>query len=82
MFVFPRFKLVENYTNKDEFKIMKICFHDVLGKNKEKVWSLVKIINLVSITPDALFEGVLQNIRYNVVREDNVILDFTIADFP
>lgn len=43
-------------------------FHAVLGKNKEELWSLVKIVKLISIALDSLFEGVLHNFRYNVVR--------------
>ena len=45
-----------------------MCFHAVLGKNEEEVWSLVKIVKLILIAPDSLFEGVLHNFRYNVVR--------------
>lgn len=34
------------------------------------------------VTPDTMFEGVLQNYRYTVVRANNILFDFTIADFP
>lgn len=59
-----------------------MCFHAVLRKNEEEVWSLVKIAKLISIALDSLFEGMLHNIRYNVVRANNVAFDITIADFP
>lgn len=36
----------------------------------------------MSITPTVLFESVLQNVRYNVVRENNVLFHYTIADSP
>lgn len=42
----------------------------------------MKIIKLVSITPNVLFEGVWQNVRFNVLRVNNVLFDLTIADFP
>lgn len=61
---------------------MKIHFDVVLGKKEEDVWSLVKIVKLISITPNAMFEGVLQNYRYCVVKSNNVMVDFTIAEFP
>lgn len=68
----------ESYKDQLEFKKFKIHFYVVLGKNEEDVWSLVKI---VSITPDALFKVILQNYRYSVVWENNVLFDFTIFDF-
>lgn len=51
-------------------------------KNEEEVWSLVKIFKLMSIVPDVLFGGFLQNFRYSVVRGNNVAFEFTIVDFP
>lgn len=61
---------------------LKMRFHALFGKNEEEVWSLVNIVKLISIAPDSLFEGVLQNFRYNVVRENSVLFEFTITDFP
>lgn len=58
---------------------MKIHFHAVFGKNEEDFWSLVEIFKL--ITPD-MFEGVFQNYRYSVVRENNVLCGFTVVEFP
>lgn len=54
----------------------------MLGKNEEELWSLVKIIKCVSITPNVLFEGLLHTFRYKVVRANNMSFEFTIADFP
>lgn len=67
MFTFAQFKLAENYNDPKEFKKLKIPFHAVLGKTEEDVFSLVKIVKIISINLDTLFEGVLQNYRYSVV---------------
>lgn len=80
--MFPKFKLTESYKDKDEFKKLKILFHVVIRKNKKDMWSLVKIAKIVSIAHDVLFEGVLKNYRYSVVRANNILFEFTIADFP
>lgn len=82
MFPFAQFKLAENYQDSEEYKSMKIRFHVVLEYKEEEVWSLVKIIKLVSITPDVIFEGVVQNYRYKVVRANYTLYKFTIVDFP
>lgn len=82
MFIFAQFKITKKYNDPKEFKKLKIHFHEVLGKKQEDVWSLVKIVKIISITLDTLFEGVLQNYRYSVVRANNVLFDFTIGDFP
>lgn len=41
-----------------------------------------KIFRVVSIFPDVLFEGLMQNFCYSVVRAKNVAFEFTIEDFP
>ncbi|CAI9280723.1 unnamed protein product [Lactuca saligna] len=74
-------KLTENYKDPDEFKKLNIRFYVVLRKNEKDMWSLVNI-KLISITHDTLIEGVLKNYRYSLVRENNVLFDFTITDFP
>ena len=61
---------------------MKIRFHAVLAKNPDEVWSLMKIKKVLTIKKDVLFEDMLQNFRYFVIRADNKQYDFTIADFP
>lgn len=42
----------------------------------------MKIIKIVSRTQDFMFEGVIQNDRYKVVRANNILFEFTIDDFP
>lgn len=74
--------IVEKFKNKEEFKCLKLCFHAVLGKVQEEVWWLMKIIQLLRITNDVLFENFLQNFRYQVGNADNVVTDFSVADFP
>lgn len=82
MFTFGLSKLAENYQDTEEYRSMKIIFHAILGKKEEEVWFLVKIIKLVSITPYVVFEGVIPNNRYKIVRANNSLCKFTIADFP
>ncbi|CAI9288522.1 unnamed protein product [Lactuca saligna] len=55
----PQFKLSDDFKNKDEYKSLKIHFHTILGKNKDYVWSLVKIVKLMKIERDVLFHGSL-----------------------
>lgn len=55
MFTFAQFKLAGNYQDIEEYQSIKIRFHFVLGKKEEEIWSLMKIIKLVSITPDVIF---------------------------
>lgn len=81
MFTFSQFKLAESFEDKYEFKWWKIRFHVVLGKSKEEAWSLVKIIRVISIVLHVLFEELMQNIRYFVLRSNNVAFEFTIIDF-
>lgn len=59
MFAFNQFKLAESFEDKDEYKRLKIRFHVVLGKSEEEVWSLVKIVKVISIVPDVLFQGLM-----------------------
>ncbi|CAI9263004.1 unnamed protein product [Lactuca saligna] len=65
----------------DEGKKMKIRFHAVLGKAPEEVWSLEKIKKVNSIKRDVIFENVIQNIKYSVIRSSGKTCDFTIVDF-
>lgn len=41
----------------------------------------MKIVKVMTIVSDVLFEGLLQNCRYVDVRENNMVLEFIIADF-
>ncbi|CAI9290472.1 unnamed protein product [Lactuca saligna] len=52
---------------------MKFRFHVVLGKKEEEIWSLVKIVRVLGITKDVLFEGMLQNYRYHAVQANNSV---------
>lgn len=54
MVAFSQFKFSESFKDKEEFKKLKSRFHAVLGKSKEDVWSLVKIVRIISIVPDVL----------------------------
>lgn len=36
---------------------------------------------MMTTTRDSIFEGLLQNLRYVVVRANNVVFEFTITDF-
>lgn len=82
MFDFSQFKLAEKFNDKDEYKNLKFYFHAVLDKNEEEVWSPMKIVRVILIFPDVLFEGLMQNFLYYVVRVDNVAFEFTDVDFP
>lgn len=61
---------------------LNIHFHEVFGKSEEEVWSLVKIIRVMLVVPNVLFEGFLQYFPYSVVKENNVVLELTIAYIP
>lgn len=62
--------------------MLKLRFHIVLGKRKEDIWSLVKIVRVLNILNDVLFEGLLQKYQFYVVRTNNVACDFSVIDFP
>lgn len=81
MFITSQYQIVDQFQDKEEFKRLKIRFHAVVGKEEEEVWSLVKIVRVLSISKDILFEEVLQNFHYHVVRADNTTFNFSIADF-
>lgn len=53
-----------------------------MGKSGEEVWSLIKIVRVISIVLDVLFDRLMQNFCYYVVRANNVAFDFTITNFP
>lgn len=68
LFTSSQFNFADNLNDKDKYKKLKIIFHAVLGKTEDEVWSLVKIVNVMTIMPDVLFEGLLQKFRYVAVR--------------
>ncbi|KAL7587313.1 hypothetical protein Lser_V15G40383 [Lactuca serriola] len=82
LFITAQYKISEKFDNPDDYTHMKIRFHAVLGKNPDEVWSLMKIKKVLTIKKDVLFEDMLQNFRYFVIRADNKQYDFTVADFP
>ena len=57
LFTSPEFKLANNFNDKNEYKRLKIRFHAILGKNEDEVWSLVKIVKVMKIKRETLFEG-------------------------
>lgn len=59
MFIFAQFKLADNLHEDEAFKYVKMRFHTVLGKKEEEIWSLKKIVKLVSISNDDVFENLL-----------------------
>ena len=61
MFLDEQFELADKYKDKTEFKCLKFRVHVVLGKKDEDVWSLVKIFQVLGISKEVLFEGMLQN---------------------
>lgn len=82
MFISSQYQLVNKFEDKEEFKRLKLRFHVVLGKKEEEVWSLVKIVKVLNISKDTLFEGLLENFRYHMVRANNVSCYFLVVDFP
>ncbi|KAL7591219.1 hypothetical protein Lser_V15G33877 [Lactuca serriola] len=82
LFITAQYKISEKFDNPDDYTHMKIRFQAVLAKNPDEVWSLMKIKKVLTIKKDVLFEDMLQNFRYFVIRADNKQYDFTIADFP
>lgn len=81
MFISSQYQLADKFEDKEEFR-MKLRFHVVLGKKEEEVWSLFKIVKVLNISKDTMFEGLLHNFRYHVVKENNVACDFSVVDFP
>ena len=59
MFISAQYQLVDKFDDKEVYKKLKLRFHAVLGKKKEEVWSLVKIVKDLSVSKDKLFEGLL-----------------------
>ena len=82
MFMDTQYQIVDKYAYKEEYKQLKVRFHVVLGKREEEILSLVKIVRVIHINKDVLFEGVLQNFRFQAVRANNVVFNFSVADFP
>lgn len=81
MFIFPQFKLADNFQDDEALKSFKMKFHIVLRKKEEEIWSMKKTMRLISISKDAEFEILLQNHRYKVIKADNSVCGFTIVDF-
>ncbi|KAL7586161.1 hypothetical protein Lser_V15G40639 [Lactuca serriola] len=82
LFITAQYKISEKFDNPDDYTHMKIRFHAILAKNPDEVWSLMKIKKVLTIKKDVLFEDMLQNFQYFVIRADDKQYDFTIADFP
>lgn len=61
MFISSQYQLVDKFDDKEEYKRLKLRFHVVLGMKEEEVWSLVKIVKVLNISKDTLFERLLQN---------------------
>lgn len=80
-FISAQYQLIDIFEDKEEFKMLKMRFHDVLGKKKEEIWSLVYFFKVLGITKDQLFEGLLKNFLFHIVCANNVACDFTMADF-
>lgn len=68
LFTSSQFKIRDKFNDMEEFKKLKIRFNAILGKYEDEVWSSVKIVKVMTITRDNLFEGLLQNFLYIVVR--------------
>lgn len=56
MYTFDQLKLGKNFKHTDELKKMKIHFRAILCKKEEDIRSSLKIVKIISITPDAMFE--------------------------
>lgn len=77
-----QYQIVDKFEDKDEYKRMKTNFHVALGKQEDEIWSLVKIVRILNISKYVLFKGILQNYHFHVVRANNVVFDFSVADSP
>lgn len=80
MYIASKYKLVDHFNDKDEYKRLKMRFHAVLWKTEEELWSTLKIIKVMSILRENFFEGILHNFLYVVVRANSVVCDFSITD--
>lgn len=81
LFTSSQYKIIENFNDKNEFKRLKIRFHAIFGKNESEVWSVVMIAKVMTILQENLFEVLLQNFHYVVLRANGVFCEFSIADF-
>lgn len=81
MFKFHQFNLPHNFAETPAHKHIKIRFHSNHAQEEDKVWSLNKIVKLLNISKDMMFENAFQNIRFKVVRGEQVSYEFTVADF-
>lgn len=62
MFISASYQLVDKFEDKEEYMKLKLRFHVVIGNKEEEVWSLIKIVKVLNISKETLFEGMLQNI--------------------
>lgn len=81
-FISDQYQLVDKFEDKEECKNLIMSFHVVFRKKEEEIWSLVKIVMVLGIRKDRLFEGLLQNFCLHVVRANNMTSYFSVADFP
>lgn len=58
----------EDNLSTGDFKEPKKRFHDVLGKDKEDIWSIKKIVKILNVMKDVLFEDTFQKFKYKVIR--------------
>ena len=59
MFIFARYQLIDKFEDKEEYKRLKLRFHAILGNKEEVVWSLVKMVKVLNISRESLFENLL-----------------------
>lgn len=81
MFIITQYNIVEKFDNEDDFILTKLRFHVVVRKEPEEIWSLVKIKKVIRITKDVMFENMIHNFSYHVVRVNIQVCDFSVADF-
>ena len=44
LFMAEQYQIANKFEDKDEYKRMKMCFHAVLGKREDEIWSPVRIV--------------------------------------
>ena len=59
MFIPARYQLIDKFEDKEEYKRLKLRFHAILGNKEEVVWSLVKMVKVLNISRESLFENLL-----------------------
>lgn len=81
MCAFPKYKLPNNFEEHKAYKSIEIIFPANLGKNEE-VWFVKKIVKILSITKEFLFDNLEQSYCYKVLRAGNKECDYITIDFP